>query len=333
MHLRAPALVVALALLWGSGFFWIKLSLAGLSAFQLTFARLALGAAVLGLVVAVRRLALPRSRAMWGHLAVAALISNAVPYTLFAIAEQTVPSSLAGTVNATTPLWTALLAYAAASDTVLTLRRVAGLLVGFAGALVLLSPWDVADVGSTLGVIACLGAALSYGLSYVYQARYVTNRGYSPLVLAFGQLCASTVILALTLPIAGGPAPDITGIVLLATLVLGILGTGVAYVINYALITTEGPTAASVVTYLVPAVSVGLGAAFLREPVGSNLLAGASLILLGVALVRRDSGEQNGAVRRTILYRSARPSGASDTNGEGPTLGFHRRSDGSGPAA
>lgn len=286
-QLRAPALVAALALLWGSGFFWNKLSLAGLSPFQLTFARLALGAAVLGLIVGARRLPLPRTRAMWGHLAVAALISNAVPYTLFAIAEQTVPSSLAGTVNATTPLWTALLAYAASSDTMLTVRRVGGLVVGFAGALILLSPWNATDVGSTLGVVACLGAALSYGLSYVYQARYVTNRGYPPLVLAFGQLCASAGLPALTLPVAPDGAPQLTGIVLLAILMLGIFGTGLAYVINYALIATEGPTAASVVTYLVPAVSGALGVTFLGEPIGPNLLTGAALILLGVALVRR----------------------------------------------
>lgn len=289
LRLRAPLLVAALALLWGSGFFWIKLSLAGLSPFQLTFARLALGAAVLGLIVGVRRLALPRTRAMWGHLTVAALISNAVPYTLFAIAEQTVPSSLAGTVNATTPLWTALLAYAASSDTLLTIRRIGGLVIGFTGALILLSPWNATDLGSTLGILASLGAALSYGLSYVYQARYVTNRGFPPLVLAFGQLCASTVLLALTLPIVGGRTPQLTGMVLLAILVLGILGTGAAYVINYALIATEGPTAASVVTYLVPAVAVALGVTFLGEPIGANLLTGAALILLGVALVRRQT--------------------------------------------
>jgi len=138
-----------------------------------------------------------------------------------------------------------------------------------------------------LGIVACLGAALSYGLSYVYQARYVTNRGYSPLVLAFGQLCAATVLLALTLPIAGGTAPRLTGTVVLSVLVLGVLGTGVAYVINYALIANEGPTAASVVTYLVPAVAVALGVAFLGEPFGPNLLTGAVLILVGVAFVRR----------------------------------------------
>jgi len=285
--LRAPLLIVALAVLWGSGFFWIKLALDGLGPFQLTFARLALGALVLGAIVAVRRLPLPRTRAMWAHLTVAALISNAIPYTLFAVAEQTVASSLAGTINATTPLWTAVIAAGVGVERLASPRRVAGLIVGFGGALVLLSPWDGDVRGTLFGALACVGAAVSYGMSYVYQARYVTNRGFPPLVLAFAQMCVATVLLALTLPVAGGEAPELTATVVVAVTVLGVLGTGLAYVINYALITTEGPTAASVVTYLVPAVSVALGAAFLSEPTGLNLLGGAVLILFGVALVQR----------------------------------------------
>jgi len=285
--LRAPLLIAALALLWGSGFFWIKLALDGLSPFQLTFARLALGALVLGAIVAIRRLPVPRTRLIWAHLTVAALIANAIPYTLFAVAEQSVASSLAGTVNATTPLWTAVIASVVGVDRLASMRRVVGLVVGFGGALVLLSPWDIDVHGSVLGALACVGAAISYGVSYVYQARYITNRGVPPLMLAFAQTCAATALLALTLPVAGRQVPHLTATVLIAITVLGVLGTGVAYVINYALITTEGPTAASVVTYLVPAVSVALGATFLREPTGPNLLGGAVLILLGVALVQR----------------------------------------------
>lgn len=286
-RLRTPILIATLAMLWGSAFFWIKLSLAGLSPVQLTFARLALGAGVLGVIVAARRLALPRGARIWGHLAVSALISNAVPYTLFALAEQTVPSNLAGTINATTPLWTAVAAYTAGTDRLRSRRRIVGLVLGFGGALVLLSPWDITDNGSVLGALACLGAAISYGLSYIYQARHITNRGYSPLVLASGQLCAATALLAFTLPMVGGNTPRLGGMVLLAILILGILGTGGAYVVNYALITTEGPTSASMVTYLVPVVSVAFGAAFLGESVGSNLVVGAALILLGVALVQQ----------------------------------------------
>jgi len=285
--LRAPLLIGALALLWGSGFFWIKLALDGLGPFQLTFARLALGALVLGVIVAVRRLPLPRTREMWAHLTVAALISNAIPYTLFAVGEQTVASSLAGTINATTPLWTAVIAATVGVERLASPRRVVGLVIGFGGALVLLSPWDGDVRGSILGTLACVGAAISYGVSYVYQARYITNRGVPPVMLAFAQTCAATVLLAVTLPIAGHQTPELTVTVVVAITVLGVLGTGIAYVINYALITSEGPTTASVVTYLVPAVSVVLGATFLSEPTGPNLIGGVALLLVGVALVQR----------------------------------------------
>ncbi len=298
MRIRAPLLIAALALLWGSGFFWIKLALDGLTPFQLTFARLALGALVLGAIVAVRRLPVPRTRRMWVHLTVAALIANAIPYTLFAVAEQTVASSLAGTINATTPLWTAVIASSVGVDRLASPRRVVGLVIGFGGALVLLSPWDGDVRGSVLGALACIGAAVSYGVSYVYQARYITNRGVPPLMLAFAQTCAATVLLALTLPVAGRQAPNLTATVLLAITVLGVLGTGIAYVINYALITTEGPTAASVVTYLVPAVSVALGVTFLSESTGPGLLGGAALILLGVALVQRRRSPTTTAARQ-----------------------------------
>ena len=224
--LRAPLLIVVLALLWGSGFLWIKLALDGLGPFQLTFARLALGALVLGAIVVVHRLPLPRTRAMWVHLTVAALISNAIPYTLFAVAEQTVASSLAGTINATTPLWTAVIAASVGVERLASPRRVAGLVVGFGGALVLLSPWHGDVRGTLFGALACVGAAISYGVSYVYQARYVTNRGFPPLMLAFAQMTVATVLLALTLPIAGGEALELSTTVIMAISVLGVLGTG-----------------------------------------------------------------------------------------------------------
>jgi len=123
-------------------------------------------------------------------------------------------------------------------------------------------------------------------------------------MLAFARTCAATVLLPLTLPVAGRQVPQLTATVLIAITVLGVLGTGIAYVINYALITTEGPTAASVVTYLVPAVSVALGATFLSEPTGPNLLGGAALILLGVALVQRRRSA--GAAHQAASPRSLR---------------------------
>jgi drug/metabolite transporter (DMT)-like permease len=296
--MRATALVVGLALLWGSGFFWIALALDGFSPVQLTFARLALGAALLAVIVTLRRLHWPTGRPMWTHLTVAALVSNAIPYGLFAFAEQTVPSSLAGALNATTPLWTAVIAYAARGDQPLTPRRLLGLAVGLLGAVIVLAPWNIDSAGAAGGVAACVAAAASYGVSYVYQARYLTNRGHSPLVLAAAQLLAATLLLAAAMPFAGLQPVRFDTTAVAAVLILGLLGTGVAYVLNFAIIAREGPTAASVVTYLVPAVAVVLGIIVLSEPARWTLGGGLALVLLGVALVRRPAHRATIAEKR-----------------------------------
>lgn len=284
-RLRTTGLLTALAVLWGSGFFWIKLGLEGFTPTQLTFARLALGALVLAPIVLVSRLALPRGPVIWGHLAVSALIANAIPYTLFAVAEQTTPSSIAGVINATTPLWTVIIALAAGVDRPISRQRVTSLVLGFAGAVVVLSPWT-APAGTLGGFLACAGAAASYGAAYVYQARYLTNRGFSPLVLTAAQLAIAAGMLAVTLPFGPTTKTDPSALAIAAVVILGVLGTGLALVINYTLITTEGPTTASVVTYLLPAVAVALGVAILGEPAGWSLPIGGALILLGVALAR-----------------------------------------------
>lgn len=283
--MRTTGLIGALALLWGSGFFWIALALDGFTPTQLTFARLALGALVLVPIVLVRRLPRPAGRTMWFHLTVSALVGNAIPYTLFAVAEQTVPSSLAGVINATTPLWTLLLVVATRSDSRLTPRRIAGVTLGFVGVLVVFEPWNGVAGGTTTGLIACIGAAASYGIAYIYQARFLTNRGLSPLTLTAAQLVIAAGLLAMTLPFSGAiHSPSSLPIV--AVLILGIIGTGVALIINFQLIATEGATAASVVTYLVPAVALLLGVLVLNEPASLTLPIGGVVILAGVALTR-----------------------------------------------
>jgi drug/metabolite transporter (DMT)-like permease len=285
---RTTGLIAALALLWGSGFFWIALSLDGFTPIQLTFARLALGALVLVPIVLVRRLPRPTGRPMWFHLAVSALVGNAIPYTLFAVAEQTVSSSLAGVINATTPLWTLLLATATRSDNRLSVRRGMGVAFGFVGVVVVFEPWNGVAGGAAGGILACIGAAASYGVAYTYQARFLTNRGLPPLTLTAAQLVLAAGILAAVLPFSGAiHSPE--ALPIMSVLVLGIIGTGIALIINFQLIATEGATAASVVTYLVPAVALLLGVLVLDEPASLALPIGGVLILAGVALTRARS--------------------------------------------
>jgi drug/metabolite transporter (DMT)-like permease len=279
--------LTALALLWGSNFLWIKIALRGFSPVQLTLVRLALGAVVLLAVVYALRLPRIRDRRLWLHLAVAAFFANALPYTLFGVGEQYVASNIAGVLNATTPLWTLAGGLAVRHERRLIPAQLAGLLLGFVGTVVILSPWRGAGALHFEGALTCLGAAASYGVSYVYMDRFLASQGISPLALSAYQLVAATALLAALTPLAGfpqmHPRPDLVAVLV----VLGTLGTGVAYVLNYQLIANEGPMAASTVTYLLPVVSVLLGATILDEAVTVSMLFGTAIVITGVVVVRK----------------------------------------------
>ena len=288
---RGTLLIATLALVWGSNFLWIKVALDAFSPIQLTFARMILGALVLLAVVAIRRDKLPRDLPTWGHLFVAALVANVAPYLLFAIGETRVDSGIAGALNATTPLWTLALAFAVRQSSRLNALQVVGLVLGFAGSMLIFTPWDTGGVDG-LGALYCLLAALSYGISYLYMSKYLTPRKLSPTVLSTSQLMAASVLTAATLPFDTAEAPNWSWLPWLALAILGVIGTGLAYIINYALIRTEGPVGASVVTYLVPVASVALGFAFLRESVPLLSLTGVAVILIGVWASRRQPAKE-----------------------------------------
>jgi drug/metabolite transporter (DMT)-like permease len=143
------------------------------------------------------------------------------------VGEQTVDSGLAGALNATTPLWAFGVGLAVRAERRASTRRLIGLVTGFVGALVILAPWRTGTTGSLFGAVACLAAAASYGVSYVYMGRYLTNRGLPPLVLSAAQLTAATGLLLLAMPVAGLQPVKLSGSVVVATIVLGVLGTGV----------------------------------------------------------------------------------------------------------
>lgn len=283
-----PRLAV-LALIWGSSFLWIKLADRGFSPVEVTLARLALGAAVLFPLMLARREAVPRSAVLWAQVAVAALFGNAVPYLLFAVAEQSVGSSTAGIINATTPLWTVVLAVAVRHQRSVTGWQGAGLIVGFGGALLIFSPWHSTSGMASAGGLECLAASISYAVSYIYMDRFLARRGLSPVALSACQLLVAAVLLALALPAAGATVPRVTTASLAGVVILGMLGTGVAYVLNYQIITSEGATVAATVTYLLPVVAIVLGVLALGETVTAAAIAGIALVLAGVALTRRGS--------------------------------------------
>jgi drug/metabolite transporter (DMT)-like permease len=271
-----------LALLWGSSFLWIKLALTGLSPVQVTVVRCVLGAGVLLVLARLARQRLPRDRVTWGRLAVAALFCNALPFALFSIGEQTVDSGVAGVLNATTPLWSVLVA--AVLGERFRPARLAGLGVGFLGVLLIFAPWQRHGLAGW-GALALLAAAASYAVAFAYMGRHVVQRG-DPLGTSAAQLLVATGLTAVALPAGGLDWSGATPGAWVAVTVLGVVATGLTFHLNNRLIATEGPTAAATVGYLLPIVSVALGAAVLGEEVGPRVLAGMAVVLAGVALTR-----------------------------------------------
>ena len=169
----------------------------------------------------------------------------------------------------------------------MTSWQAAGLILGFAGAVLIFTPWQTTSGLTSAGALECLAASVSYAISYIYMDRFLARRDLSAIVLSACQLTAAAVMLALALAVTGAPAPHVTAESVAAIVVLGIVGTGFAYVLNYQIITSEGATAASTVTYLLPVVAIVLGVLVLGESVTVTVLAGIALVLAGVALTRR----------------------------------------------
>jgi drug/metabolite transporter (DMT)-like permease len=272
---------LVLALLWGSSFSLIKAALAGLSPAQLVLARLVLGAAVLLSVAAVRRVSLPRGTVVWVHLTAAALFGNVLPFLLLSYGERSTGAGIAGVLVGATPLLTLTIAAVALADERATARKLTGLLVGFAGLVVVVAPWHSA-VGSVGGELACFGTAVSYAVSFVYVRRFLSPLGLAPMALAAGQLSAGVVLQAAASPFLEWGAVTLTPRVTISVVLLGVLSTGLAYVLYFRLIGEAGATTASAVNYLVPVAGVLVAAAFLGERITWNVVAGGLIVLLGM---------------------------------------------------
>ncbi|MET7718928.1 DMT family transporter [Streptomyces sp. NPDC005407] len=275
-----------LALLWGSAFLWIKVALNnGLSPAQITFTRCALGALVLLALTFGARKRLPRDRATWGHLIVAAFFCNALPFALFSIGQQTVDSGVSGVLNATTPLWSLLIGIAIGTERGTHPVRLGGLLLGFAGTLLIFAPWQQSGLVGW-GALAILAAAVSYAIAFAYMGRKLTGKGTAPMALSAAQLLTATGLSTLALPAGGVDSVDINAVGLVAVIVLGIFGTGFTFALNYRLIADEGATSAATVGYLLPVVSIALGAIVLGEALTLRVVAGMVVVLTGVGLTR-----------------------------------------------
>lgn len=287
-------LLVMLALVWGATFPFGKIALGEIPPFVLAFLRVVLAALVLHAVLRLHGLAFPRDRSTLGAFLLMGLLNNAIPFSLILWGQTGISASLASILNATTPIFTVLVASLLFHQEVLRAHRVAGIAVGFAGVALLLLPG--LEAGALAGLagepawaqLLCLGAALSYAFAAAFARRF---RGIPVMVAATGQLTGSSLLLlplalwqASTVP--GGWSPAMAGPAAWASVVaLGTACTAFAYLIYFRLLSEGGATNASLVTLLIPVSATLMSAWLLGEALSALQLAGMGVLLVGLVLL------------------------------------------------
>lgn len=282
----------ALSLIWGASFLFMKVAVDGFQPAQVALGRILLGALTLVAIMTLTRRRWPRERRLWGHMVVIGLFFCVIPFLLFAWAAQTLPSGLSAILNATTPLWTVLVAVVALPSERLTGMRMIGVLLGAIGVAVVMGAGELFSspefLASVPAQLACLGATLSYGIALGWMRRFVTGtHAHDSVTIASTQMAAAGLIALVLLPfIALGPiawslAPAAS------LLALGALGTGVVYVWNTMVVSEWGAVGAASVTYVIPLVGVTLGILVLGEALTLNEVIGAVIVIAGVILVQR----------------------------------------------
>jgi drug/metabolite transporter (DMT)-like permease len=262
---------------------WIKIAVQEVGPITLVAFRVLFGLFFGIVVIFIQRVSLPRNFRVWSPLLVLGLINVAIPFFLISWGEQSIDSAVASILDATVPLFTILIAHYLLHDDKMTWPKVLGLLIGFAGVIVLMSKDIGASLGSVLGQLAVVLASVFYAVSAVFARR--TTEDTPGILRSAGPLVSATVVMWLATFFVESPVeiPHL-GITWIALLFLGILGSGLAFVMLYYLIHEIGPTRTSMVTYLFPLGGVLLGVAFLNEELSWQLLIGAALIVVSLAV-------------------------------------------------
>lgn len=289
--------LIALALIWGAAFLFISVAVHEVAPLTYVWVRLSLAAAAMWLFLWWRGDSAGLPRRVWGSILVLALFNNAIPFVLFGWGQTHIASGLAAILNATTPIWGVVVAHLFTHDEKLSGRKLAGVLLGFAGVTVMIGPALLGSIGdNVLAQLACVTAALCYAFAGVWARRY-RGMGLSPISVTTGQLTAGALVMLPVALLVDQPwldtLPSLKAIGAIAA--LAVVCSAFAYILYFRLIDRAGATNALLVTLLVPPVAILLGSVVLHEIIEPRDFAGLALIALGLAAI---DGRLLGAVRR-----------------------------------
>jgi len=277
---------IALGIVWGCSFIFIKLGLEFLTPFGVAFGRCALGALALLIYSRIKKISLVRDRRMLGHLWVVSLLLNVIPGILFALAETEVTSILAGIINAVTPLMTLIAIILVSRNEPPTKPQVIGLLIGFLGALTVLGAWNGLGTNPLWAILVLLAAVTCYGFSFPYSRRFILPANLSPESMATAQVSLGALTLLPLFIFDGVNGNEYRIGPVLAMVALGVFGSGFAYIWNFTIMRAAGSAIASSVTYVTPVVAVMVGLIFLQEKLHWYEPVGAIVVLLGAAIAQ-----------------------------------------------
>lgn len=287
MTARVWTWLLLLSVLWGGSFFFAKVALGELAPLSVVFGRVALAATALNLVLALTIGSLFRRKMPWRSFFAMGLLNNLVPFALIFWGQTQIASGLASILNATTPLFTLVVAHFLTQDERIDAVKLSALVIGIGGVAVLMGPDALAGSHGVLGQLACLGAALSYAFAGVYGRRFKAM-GVAPLDAAAGQVTASTMLILPIMLIVDQPwtLPAFPSPTVWASLAgLALLSTALAYVLYFRILAAAGATNLLLVTFLIPVTAILLGAAVLGEHLLPRHFAGMALIGLSLAAI------------------------------------------------
>jgi drug/metabolite transporter (DMT)-like permease len=308
LKLKHWLVFLLLGTIWSSSFMWIKIAVQEIGPITLVAFRVLFGLLFGVAVILIQRVQLPRSLKEWFPPLVLGITNVAIPFFLISWGQQSIDSAVAAILDATVPLFTILIAHYLLHDDKMTWPKVLGLLLGLAGVVVLMSKDIGASLGSVLGQLAVIAACVFYAGSAVYARK--TTEATPGIVRSVGPLISATAVMWLATFLVESPVqiPQLR-ITWVALLFLGILGSGVAFIMLYYLIHEIGPTRTSLVTYLFPLGGVILGVAFLNEELSWQLVVGAVLIILSLVVANLQPQKQERSVEKQAAVHPRRTSG------------------------